>query len=161
MLGIAGSWQWPHVVPDVAGTPAGWLGGGSAAVAEHGAAGSASTHGKAALAGLDGVQSPADEQAHSSAPAGSWVHQQSLAAAQTLLQELDAGQLLQRLLRPTEGAKTGTSGSPLDSLDCSGWRLVVAGHGMGGGAAALLAPKLADLHLGEGSGVDTDMGTIC
>ena len=42
----------------------------------------------------------------------------------------------------------GGSGDPLASLDCSGWRLVVAGHGVGGGAAALLAPKLADLHLG-------------
>lgn len=146
VLGIAGSWQWPHVVAEVAPTPAGWLGGGSVAAAEHGAAATASS-GMAGTACVDGVQSPGGQRAHSSAP-GSWVHRQSLEAAQALLQELEGSQLLQRLLRPAGGG-TGGGGCPLPALDCSGWRLVVAGHGLGGGAAALLAPKLADLHPGE------------
>lgn len=133
-------------MPEVAPAPAGWLSGSGAAAAEHGNA--AAAGGQAATGGVDGIEAGGAQQAQTGAAdgTGSWVHKQSLEAAQALLQELERSQLLQRLLRPAGDA---SSSGALAALDCAGWRLVVAGHGVGGGAAALLAPKLAGLHLGE------------
>lgn len=148
VLGVAGSWQWPHAVPEVAPAPPGWLSSSSAAAAEHGSASTAG--GQAAAGGVDGIEAVGAQQAQIGATDGtcsSWVHKQSLEASQALLQELERSQLLQQLLRPAGDA--GASSGPLAALDCAGWRLVVAGHGVGGGAAALLAPKLAGMHLGE------------
>lgn len=137
VLGIGGSWQWPHTIPEAAPLPAGWLASGSAAAAEEGGAAPA----PAVVPGLDGTPTPATSGGKSGG--GSWVHKQSLEAAQALLAELHRSQLLQQLLQPA-----ARSSGPMATLDCHGWRVVVAGHGVGGSAAALLAPKLAGWHLG-------------
>ena len=63
----------------------------------------------------------------------SWAHGPSLAAAEQLAHHLEASGTLQRLI-----GGDGSGGLP----DATGWQLVLAGHGLGGGAAALLALKL-------------------
>lgn len=126
VLGIAGNWRRPHAVPDAVPAPAGCLTGCATAAAEQGS-------------GADG-----------SSKAGvfrSWVHGESLVSAEALLLELERSQLLHQLLRGPAGGAAG----PLAGLECSGWQLVVVGHGVGAGAAALLAPKLAGAQLGEAS----------
>lgn len=76
---------------------------------------------------------------------GSWAHAGSLMAAEALLLQLERSQLLQQLLRGADGGAAG----PPPGLDCSGWQVVLVGHGEGAGAAALLAPKLAAMQLGQ------------
>lgn len=136
VLGIAGDSAWPHAVPGEVPAPADWLASSSCAAAEEGGA-------AAPAAGLPSAGST-DAHGTQSSSASSWMHGDSLQAAQALLQELERSQLLQQLLRPAAGAACGTLGA----LDCHGWQVVVTGHGVGAGAAALLAPKLAGWHLG-------------
>lgn len=138
MLGIAGNSEWPHIAPDAVPAPAGWAASSGSAVVEAGGA-------AAAAGAVPGVEAQDAAPAHGSGE--SWAHQDSLQAAQALLQELERSQVLQQLLQPAAG-----SGGALGGLDCHGWQIVLAGHGVGAGAAALLAPRLAGWHLGEQPG---------
>ena len=86
------------------------------------------------------------------APAGSWVHAGSLGAAERLLAHLEAGGMLRQLLQPAQAGSAKGDEPPTQQQqalpDCSGWQLVLAGHGLGAGAAALLALKVQAWHPG-------------
>ncbi|KAL4440381.1 hypothetical protein ABPG75_003382 [Micractinium tetrahymenae] len=156
VLGIAGNWQRPHAVPHVETALPAWLAGGSSAAAAEAAAGSGD--------GDAGAKAAAGSGDDERAP-GSWVHRDCLEAAEALAAELERCQVLHRLLRPaaaangnaSEAAGAASAGFPapagqaaggLALPDCTGWRLVVSGHGLGAGAAALLALRLQGWQLG-------------
>lgn len=131
VLGIAGDWLEPHLSDDVAPPPCGWLGKGVVAASQ------------------------------------CWLHAASLEAAQLVLAELEGSGVLRSLLQQPSNAGGGTGGgagggkseeaagagqahgAAAGLPDCSGWQLVVAGHGLGAGAAAALALKLQPDHSSE------------
>lgn len=149
MLGIAGDWQPPCTAPQAETALPAWLAGGISGAAAEAAAGSGSGDAPVeAGAGTDAAGLAAD----------SWVHRDCLAAAEALAEELERCRVLHRLLRPSAAA-AGAAGEKaaaadaaddgLAGLDCTGWRLVLSGHGLGAGAAALLALRLQAWQLGE------------
>jgi hypothetical protein len=137
VLSIAGDWQRPLMAPTVQPMPRNWLPGNSEAAAEAGN-------------GADATSTP-PPNGYANGCADAWAHADSLEAAQALLEQLETTQLLQELLRP-EGSSTAAAPRtatawPEKVGSCS--RLVVTGHGLGAGAAALLALKLQAWQLGE------------
>lgn len=164
VLGIAGAWQHPHAVPAVQTQLPGWLAGGGELAAEAGATAAAAAEAGLAHRGKHAASCNGKGSSTASGTASTWVHQDSLEAAEALLGELSRHRLLHRLLQPgisgstqagtasgggSPGARAmGVADSPLAGLDCTGWRLVVSGHGLGAGAAALLTLKLQAWQLG-------------
>lgn len=154
VLGIAGDWQHPPALPQVQPVPAEWLAvaRGSGAAAEAGSGQGLEVAGAADLCSLPaavaagGGAAPNGNKSHGKdrSSCGN-VHSRSLAAAEALLGELQRSKLLQRLLQPGAGQAEGM----LAGVECSGWQLVVAGHGLGAGAACLLASRLHSWQLGE------------
>ena len=167
VLGIAGDWQPQVTGPEVCQVPPAWLpladATGSGAGSQGALAAAVSPPPAPAANGVAPAgASPAEGHA-GSGPAGAspWAHAASLAAAEVLWEELEVGQLLQQLLppapcgRPTASA-AGQAPPPSNpkaaaavaaalkgrGLDTEGWQLVFAGHGVGAGAAALLALRL-------------------
>ena len=152
VLAVAGNWRQPHAVPQATAALPDWL---DSAVRSGGTAEAGHAAGAAAATPSGGVGGNGSS---------SWVHKDSLEAAEALLAELDSRQLLHQLLRPSTssggsagagsgGGEAGEAAAGLAGLDCAGWRLVVCGHGLGAGAAALLALKLQAMQLGECAGL--------
>jgi hypothetical protein len=142
VLGVAGHWREPHPCIDdrVAQPPAGWLEPGSAKAAD-----------------LD--DGNADMKLVAGPEGGNeWLHSSSLEAAQALLVALASSGLQLNTSEP--GGTLDDSSAPQGGLpaakvpalnlpDCRGWRLVLAGHGLGAGAAAMLALRLRWQHPGK------------
>jgi hypothetical protein len=128
VLAVAGDWEPRPPLPATQATPAEWLACARAAASQPGDAVVTISTGRGKLG--EGSQGT--------------VHSGCLAAADALLQALEGCQLLQKMLRPGRG-----NGSVVPGTDCSGWPLVLAGHGLGAGAAALLSLRLLDQQLGE------------
>lgn len=144
VLGITDVWQQPHLSCETQPLPPAWLASSTTAAA-------------AEIQVLsEGVKPTAAAQQSGAPPnlktGGTWVHAASLRAAQEVWDQLEASQVLQRLLTrragqqgvstPAQGGVERLEGLP----DCSGWQVVLAGHGLGAGAAALLALKLRNWH---------------
>ena len=140
VLGIAGVWEPPHLTGTVGPLPAEWMAAavGGDADATHTTTGATSGSTGSASAG-----------GGSSGSSSSWVHAASLTAAQQVWERLEASQVLRRLLLAAP-AKAGAGGATAAALpDCRGWLLVLVGHDLGAGAAALLALRIKAWHPGE------------
>lgn len=139
MLAVAGDWELRPPIAAKQATPAEWLSSTCAAAAQPG----------------DATVAIGRGQDKAGAESRGTVRSGCLAAAEELLRALEGCQLLQKMLR------SGPGGAAVPGRDCSGWPLVLAGHGLGAGAAALLSLRLRHRQLGEPRGLGLACACCC